>query len=141
MRRLILTAALLAALAAAVPAQGATVRVQRFTGFDDVPIVNSPLHYRLRLSYVVPATWHQRGRAHGLFRRFGPIGSRRLTLRVVPAGPGGVGGAGGGPRGGGRAGSRAASSASCLGQGAGSSTPVRAATAPGASSGPPDRRG
>src|SRR3954449_7235987 len=85
MRRLILTAAVLAAaLAAAVPVHGATVRVQRFTGFDDVPIVNSPLHYRLRLSYVVPATWHQRGRAHGLFRRVGPIGSCRFTVRVLP---------------------------------------------------------
>src|SRR3954463_10643037 len=88
MRRLILTAALLAALAAAVPAQGATVRVQRFTGFDDVPIVNSPLRYRLRLSYVVPATWHQRGRAHGLFRRFGPMVACRFPVGV----PRGVGG-------------------------------------------------
>src|SRR3954463_6942768 len=84
MRRLILTAALLAALAAAVPAQGATVRVQRFTGFDDVPIVNAPLRYRLRLSYVVRATWRQRGRARGLFRTFGPIGSCRFTVHVRP---------------------------------------------------------
>src|SRR4051812_16101633 len=83
MRRLILAAVLVAtALAAAVPAQGATVRVQRFTGFQDVQIGDTAFLYRLRLSYVVPATWHQRGRATGLSRSFGPIGSCRFTVRV-----------------------------------------------------------
>jgi hypothetical protein len=83
MRRLIPAAVLVvAALAAAVPAQGATVRVQRFSGFQDVTVVNSPLRYRLRLSYVVPSTWRQRGRANGLARTFGPIGSCRFTARV-----------------------------------------------------------
>src|SRR4051812_47306948 len=93
MRRLMLAAVLVAAaLAAAVPAQGATVRVQRFTGatvrvqrftgFQDVQIADTALLYRLRLSYVVPASWHQRGRATGLSRTFGPIGSCRFTVRV-----------------------------------------------------------
>jgi hypothetical protein len=83
MRRLILTAALLvAALTAAVPAQGATVRVQRFTGFQDVRVGDTPFLYRLRLSYVVPASWHQRGRANGLSRTFGPVGACRFTVRV-----------------------------------------------------------
>src|SRR3954466_1822626 len=83
MRRLMLAAVLVAAaLAAAVPAQGATVRVQRFTGFQDVQIGDTAFLYRLRLSYVVPASWHQRGRAAGLSRTFGPIGSCRFTGRV-----------------------------------------------------------
>src|SRR4051794_41359045 len=83
MRRLLLAAVLVAAaLAAAVPAQGATVRVQRFTGFQDVQIGDTAFLYRLRLSYVVPASWHQRGRATGLSRTFGPIGSCRFTVRV-----------------------------------------------------------
>src|SRR4051794_41849399 len=87
MRRLTLAAVLVAtALAAAVPAQGATVRVQRFTGFQDVQIGDTAFLYRLRLSYVVPASWHQRGRATGLSRTFGPIGSGPLPLRGPPRG-------------------------------------------------------
>jgi len=59
--RLVLAVTLAAvALGAAVPAQGATVRVQRFSGFQDVPVAGSPLHYRLRLAYVVPSTWRRR---------------------------------------------------------------------------------
>src|SRR3954447_23400891 len=89
MRRLILAAVLVAtALAAAVPAQGATVRVQRFTGFQDVQIGDTPFLYRLRLSYVVPASWHQRGRANGLSRTFGPVGSCRFPVRVRARGGG-----------------------------------------------------
>src|SRR3954463_11030178 len=83
MRRLILADGLVAtALDAAVPAQGATVRVQRFTGFQDVQIGDTAFLYRLRVSYVVPAGWHQRGRATGLSRTLGPIGSCRFTVRV-----------------------------------------------------------
>ena len=84
MRRFCLAIALAAvALAAAGPAQGATVRVQRFSGFQDVRVASSPLQYRLRLAYVVPSTWHQRGRANGLSRTFGPFGSCRFTARVT----------------------------------------------------------
>src|SRR4051795_6147357 len=85
MRRLPI-AAILAAVAvlaaAAMPAQGATVRVQRFSGFQDVTAAGTQTKYRLRLAYVVPGTWRQRGRATGFTRTFGPIGSCRFTVRV-----------------------------------------------------------
>src|SRR3954468_5922840 len=84
MRRLLLAATLLAvALAAAVPAGAATVRVQRFSGFSDVSVAGAPqTQYRLRLSYVVPGTWPARGRSTRLLRTFDPIGSCRFTVRV-----------------------------------------------------------
>jgi hypothetical protein len=84
MRRLLLLAAAVAvALAAAIPAQGATVRVQRFSGFQDVTVAGTPTKYRLRLAYTVPGTWPRRGRANGLSRTFGPVGSCRFTIRVT----------------------------------------------------------
>lgn len=85
MRRPILAVALLAAVAVAdaLPATAATVRVQRFSGFQDRAVSGAQTRYRLRLSYVVPATWRQRGRANGLARTFGPIGSCRFTVRVT----------------------------------------------------------
>src|SRR3954468_9617999 len=84
MRRLLLAVALVAvALAAAVPAGAATVRVQRFSGFSDVSVAGAPqTQYRLRLSYVVPGTWPARGRSSRLLRTFDPIGSCRFTVRV-----------------------------------------------------------
>jgi hypothetical protein len=83
MRRLLATlVALLAALAAAVPVQADTVRVQRFSGFQDVTVSGTQTRYRLRLSYVVPGSWPARGRPRALSRRFGPIGSCRFTVRV-----------------------------------------------------------
>jgi hypothetical protein len=85
MRRLSIAATLAAVAvlaAAALPAEGATVRVQRFSGFQDVTIAGTPTKYRLRLAYVVPGTWRQRGRANGPARTFGPIGSCRFTARV-----------------------------------------------------------
>ena len=84
MRRLLIAAALAATtLVAVVPAHAATVRVQRFSGFQDVTVAGTSTKYRLRLAYVVPGTWHQRGRANGLSRTFGPIGSCRFTVRVT----------------------------------------------------------
>lgn len=85
MRRLPIAASLAAVAvlaAAAMPAQGATVRVQRFSGFQDVTAAGTQTKYRLRLAYVVPGTWRQRGRATGFTRTFGPIGSCRFTVRV-----------------------------------------------------------
>src|SRR4051812_4392565 len=85
MRRLPIAASLAAVAvlaAAAMPAQGATVRVQRFSGFQDVTAAGTQTKYRLRLAYVVPGTWRQRGRANGFTRTFGPIGSCRFTVRV-----------------------------------------------------------
>jgi hypothetical protein len=83
MRRLLVVSALAAAtLVAALPAQGATVRVQRFSGFQDVTVASTQKPYVLRLAYTVPATWRQRGRANGLSRTFGPIGSCAFTVRV-----------------------------------------------------------
>jgi hypothetical protein len=84
MRRL-LFAALLAAttVIAVVPAQGATVRVQRFSGFRDLTIAGTQAHYRLRLAYVVPATWPRRGTGSAVTRSFGPIGSCRFTVRMT----------------------------------------------------------
>jgi hypothetical protein len=84
MRRLLIAAVLVAAtLVAALPAQGATVRVQRFSGFRDVTVAGTQTKYRLRLAYTVPGTWPVRGKATGLSRTFGPIGSCRFTLRVT----------------------------------------------------------
>jgi hypothetical protein len=84
MRRLLIAAALAATiLVAVVPAHAATVRVQRFSGFQDVTVAGTSTKYRLRLAYVVPGTWRQRGRADGLARTFGPIGSCRFTVRVT----------------------------------------------------------
>ena len=71
------------ALLAALPAQAGPVRYQRFSGFQDVPIPGTGATYRLRLSYVVPGSWHVHGRAPGLSRRFGPLGSCRLTIRLT----------------------------------------------------------
>ena len=70
MRRL-LFAALLAAttVIAVVPAQGATVRVQRFSGFRDLTVAGTQTRYRLRLAYVVPATWPRRGTGSAVARR------------------------------------------------------------------------
>jgi hypothetical protein len=84
MRRLLIPAVLsLAMLAAALPAEAATVRVQRFSGFQDVRVSGaSQTQYRLRLAYTVPGTWRVRGRASGLTRTFGPIGSCRFAVRV-----------------------------------------------------------
>jgi hypothetical protein len=84
MRRLLI-AALLAAttLVAAVPALGATVRVQRFSGFRDVTIAGTPSTYRLRLAYVVPGNWPRRGTGSAVTRSFGPIGSCRFTVRMT----------------------------------------------------------
>ena len=84
MRRLLVPAALLIAmLVPALPSQAATVRVQRFSGFQDVRVTGaSQTRYRLRLAYTVPGTWRVRGRAGGLTRTFGPIGSCRFTVRV-----------------------------------------------------------
>ena len=84
MRRLLIAVALLATThAATAPAHGAIVRVQRFSGFQDRTVSGLQARYRLRLSYVVPGTWRQRGRANGLSRTFGPIGSCRFTVRVT----------------------------------------------------------
>jgi hypothetical protein len=84
MRRLLLATVLLAAtLVAALPAQAATVRVQRFSGFRDVTVAGTQTNYRLRLAYTVPGTWPARGTAIGLSRGFGPIGSCRFTVRVT----------------------------------------------------------
>jgi hypothetical protein len=84
MRRLLVPAVLsIAMLAAALPAQAANVRVQRFAGFQDVRVAGaSQTQYRLRLAYTVPGSWRVRGRASGLTRTFGPIGSCRFTVRV-----------------------------------------------------------
>ena len=83
MRRLLLAAALvIATLVAALPAQGATVRVQRFSGFQNVTVASTQKPYVLRLRYTVPSTWRRRGRANGLSRSFGPIGSCAFTVRV-----------------------------------------------------------
>jgi hypothetical protein len=86
MRRLLTAAALVAAttVIAVVPAHGATVRVQRFSGFSDVSVAGAPqTRYRLRLAYVVPGTWPVRGRPSGLLRAFTPIGSCRFTVNVT----------------------------------------------------------
>jgi len=84
MRRLLIAAVLAATtLVAVVPAHAATVRVQRFSGFQDVTVAGTTTKYRLRLAYVVPGTWRPRGRANGLSRTFGPIGSCRFTVRVT----------------------------------------------------------
>jgi hypothetical protein len=83
MRRLLIAAALVATtLVAVAPAHGATVRVQRFSGFQDVTVAGTTTKYRLRLAYVVPSTWRRRGRPNGLSRTFGPIGSCRFTVSV-----------------------------------------------------------
>jgi hypothetical protein len=71
------------ALLAALPAQAGPVRFQRFTGFQDVRVPDTGATYRLRLSYVVPGSWHVRGRARGLSRKFGPVGSCRFTIRLT----------------------------------------------------------
>src|SRR3954462_13874738 len=80
-----LSAALLAAttVIAVVPAQGATVRVQRFSGFRDVTVAGTPTKYRLRLAYIVPSTWPRRGTGSAVTRSFGPIGSCRFTVRMT----------------------------------------------------------
>ena len=82
-RSIIIVLALAIALLAAVPAQTAPVRYQRFSGFQDVAIPDTGGTYRLRLSYLVPGSWHQLGRAHGLSRTFGPVGSCRFTIRLT----------------------------------------------------------
>src|SRR3954471_22186894 len=82
MRRL-LTAAVLLAVALAVPAQGATVRVQSFSGFRDVTIAGTQTKYRLRLPYVVSAPWPRRGTGSAGTRSVGPIGSCRFTVRMT----------------------------------------------------------
>jgi hypothetical protein len=83
MRRLLIAAVLLAAMLATLPAEGATVRVQRFAGFQDVRVKGAQqTRYRLRLSYTVRGTWPARSGARGLSRSFGPIGSCRFTVRV-----------------------------------------------------------
>jgi hypothetical protein len=83
MRRLLIAAILLAVALAAVPAHAATVRVQRFSGFRDVTIAGTQSKYRLRLAYVVPATWPRRGTGSAVTRSFGPIGSCRFTVRMT----------------------------------------------------------
>jgi hypothetical protein len=85
MRRLVVACLLVAVavVATAVPAHGATVRVQRFSGFRDVPIAATQKPYRLRVAYVVPGSWPLRGRGTAVARTFGPIGSCRFTLRVT----------------------------------------------------------
>jgi hypothetical protein len=84
MRRLLLAALLVAtALVAVVPADAATVRVQRFSGFRDVTVEGTQTEYRLRLAYVVPATWPRRGTGSAVTRSFGPIGSCRFTTRMT----------------------------------------------------------
>jgi hypothetical protein len=84
MRRLLIAAALAAtALVAVVPARAATVRVQRFSGFQDVTVAGTSTKYRLRLAYVVPGTWRLHSRGTALSRTFGPIGSCRFTVRVT----------------------------------------------------------
>src|SRR3954454_22082809 len=85
MRRLPIAASLAAVAvlaAAAMPAQGATVRVQRFSGFQDVTAAGTQTKYRLRLAYVVRAAWRQRGRPNGFTRTSGPIGTCRFTICV-----------------------------------------------------------
>ena len=87
MRRFALTlavtlASLCASLAGSLPADGATVRVQRFSDFQDVPVAGGQGRYRLRLAYQVPSSWRTRGRATGLARSFGPVGSCRFTVRL-----------------------------------------------------------
>jgi hypothetical protein len=84
MRRIALaTAVLVATLAAAVPAQSATVRVQRFSDFKDVPIAGTQTKYRTRVTYVVPQKWRRTGRPNALSRTFGHIGSCNFTVRVT----------------------------------------------------------
>ena len=84
MRRLLLAAFLAATtVIAVVPAQGATVRVQRFSGFRDLTVAGTQTRYRLRLAYVVPATWPRRGTGSAVTRSFGPIGSCRFTVRMT----------------------------------------------------------
>jgi hypothetical protein len=85
MRRLLIPALLIASTLAvgALPAQGATVRVQRFSAFQDVNVPGTQTRYRLRLAYTVPSSWRVRGRPSGLSRSFGPIGSCRFTVRVT----------------------------------------------------------
>src|ERR1700704_5071024 len=83
MRRLLIATGLVAtALVAALPAQGATVRVQRFSGQQNVTVASTQQPYVLRLRYTVPSTWRPRGRPNGLSRSFGPIGSCAFTVRV-----------------------------------------------------------
>jgi hypothetical protein len=84
MHRLLIAAVLAAtALVAVVPADAATVRVQRFSGFRDVTVAGTQSKYRLRLAYVVPATWPRRGTGSAVTRSFGPIGSCRFTVRMT----------------------------------------------------------
>src|SRR4051812_47177739 len=84
MHRLAIAAVLIATtLVAALPAEGATVRVQRFSGFRDVTVAGTQSTYRLRLAYVVPATWPRRGTGSAVTRSFGPIGSCRFTVRMT----------------------------------------------------------
>src|SRR3954467_8362808 len=84
MRRLLIALVLLAAtLVAALPAQGATVRVQRFSGFRDVTVAGTQTRYRLPLAYTVPGRWRHRGAASRRSRPFGPVGSCRFTVRVT----------------------------------------------------------
>ena len=84
MHRLFVAAVLTATtLVAALPAQAATVRVQRFSGLQNVTVASTQKPYVLRLRYTVPGTWRQRGRASGLSRTFGPLGSCGFTLRVT----------------------------------------------------------
>jgi hypothetical protein len=84
MRRLLIPALLTTALLlSAHPAEAATVRVQRFSGFQDVRVAGADqTSYRLRLAYTVPGSWRVRGRVNGLARTFGPIGSCRFAVRV-----------------------------------------------------------
>jgi hypothetical protein len=84
MRRFLFAALLVAtSLVAVVAAQGATVRVQRFSGFRDVTVAGTQSQYRLRLAYVVPGSWPRRGSGSPVTRSFGPIGSCRFTVRMT----------------------------------------------------------
>jgi hypothetical protein len=69
-------------LACAAPAAADSVRYERLGGLQDVPVNGAQLTYRLRLSYRVPATWHQSGKASGVSRAFDRVGSCRYSVRV-----------------------------------------------------------
>lgn len=74
---------LVLALAWAAPAAADSVRYERFGGLQDVTVDGAQVNpYRLRLSYRLPATWHPRGKASGVARTFGPVGSCRFSVRV-----------------------------------------------------------
>lgn len=75
-------AALAAALLAAAPALAAA-RYVRTSFYGDVKQADTNTTYRLRVAYTVPAKYRALASKRRLVRRFGPIGSCRITLEIT----------------------------------------------------------